>query len=462
MRPLSIRTRLAGLYLLILATATIVLGGGAWWLFRASIIQAADATLAARVDGTRRFIEASEQELPPEELQDEFEEFADLTRGDVPLEVSDSTGRTLCRPAIAGWDALVVPVSPGDDLRPVEQFAAGAPFRAIVTNLVVSGHQYRVLAAIPMHTAYVALNRFGWLLAGLVPTVLLLAGAGGFWLSARALQPVDRMTRDVQSISTRHLDRRIAVPAADDELRRLAVTFNELLAGLQRSFDDMVRFAAEASHELRTPVSIARTTAEIALARPRDPDQYREAFAEVLNQTVRMSALVDNLLVLARSDAGVEPPDLARIDVRDAASAALHDVEGDATRRHLLLTRHLAESPVIVRGSAESLRRLIVILLDNAVRYTPEGGHVDLRVGRVESSATIEVSDSGPGIGAEELPRIFDRFYRGSAARQLAPDGTGLGLSIAKTIVDRHGGEIAVGNAPSGQGSRLTITIPLA
>ena len=233
----------------------------------------------------------------------------------------------------------------------------------------------------PTRTA--SLNRLGWLLTALVPGVLVFAAAGGFWISGRALAPVDRITRDVKSISWRNLDRRLDEPAADDELRRLAVTFNDMLARIQSAAAEMARFTADASHELRTPVSLTRTTAEVALGRDRSADEYRAALAEISTQMERMSALVNDLLLLARSDAGVEPacdddggPRRARDgDDRRApsdAGAGGRDARPGCRRRLRL----------IVTGNAESLRRLLVILLDNAIKYTPRDGHVTVRVSR--------------------------------------------------------------------------------
>jgi HAMP domain-containing protein len=247
MSGVSIRTRLTAGYLAVLAVATLALAGGAWYLMRASMTRAADASLAARLAGTRHFIDAAQRELPKEELLDEFQEFADLTSGETLLEVTDDNGRRLCHPALAGWDALPARSPSASDGRPFQTDIGGQPYRALTTSLDVGGHRYQVTTAIPMSTADAALHRFGWLLAGLVPAVLLFSTAGGFWLSGRALAPVDRMTRDVQQISVSDPSRRLDVPPAGDELSRLAETFNGMLVRWQRAFADMIRFTADAA-----------------------------------------------------------------------------------------------------------------------------------------------------------------------------------------------------------------------
>jgi signal transduction histidine kinase len=293
--------------------------------------------------------------------------------------------------------------------------------------------------------------------------VMLLAAAGGWWISGRALAPVDRMTRAVQAISRRNLDQRLDVPGADDEVRRLAVTFNDMLIRLHTSVADMVRFTAEAAHELRTPVSLVRTTAEVSLAKDRPAPAYREALADVLDQAERMSILVNDLLTLARADAGVEAEEMRPVDLRVIAELAAHEIRAAAARRCLAFETDLSDA-VEVRGNRESLRRLMLILLDNAIKYTPPGGSVRLRVSSEQSpraehaSGIIDVIDTGHGIDLAEGPHIFERFYRGATARQQT-DGSGLGLSIARAIVERHRGSIAVNPGGDGRGCHVVVRL---
>jgi heavy metal sensor kinase len=361
-----------------------------------------------------------------------------------------------------GWADLKIPVPGASAPQFSARFASGRPFRVAAATLVVDAKTYRVTAAIPMGPTYAALGRFAWSLALLLPLVVLLTAAGGWWISGRALSPVDQMTRAVQAISLRNLDRRLDVPTADDELQRLAVTFNDMLKRLQTAVADMVRFTAEASHELKTPVSIVRATAEVTLSRERTAAEYRHALADVLEQSERMSALVNDLLALARVDAGVEASDSATVDLGAIGQDVSREVQASMDRKTLTYTASLA-ADVNTRGSAESFRRLMLILLDNAIKYTPEGGCVWLRVATAISGGSgaciVEVTDTGTGIDPSERSRVFDRFYRSAAARQHA-DGSGLGLSIARAIVERHGGTIAVGPGPDCRGTRITARVP--
>jgi heavy metal sensor kinase len=449
----SIRTKLTTWYVAVLALAMLATAGGGWMLLRRSIVETADANLSARLDGVRTFIDHTERELPPTDVSDEFQEYAELTAGESLLEVTDAAGRTLCRPSMPHWEDVRVETS-GAGTYAMRQ-VLGRPFRVAATSLVTERGRYQITVAMPMGPAYEALTRWGWWLALLLPLVAVLAGAGGSWISGRALAPVDRMTRAVKEISLSSLNRRLEVPTGDDELRRLATTFNEMLARLEGAVADMVRFTAEAAHELRTPVSVVRGTAELALARPRTTVEYHQALGEVLLESERMSVLVADLLALARADAGVDAPASAVVDLGDLAEEAARDFRSVCAQRGL--TFDVQSTAGTVRGSRESLRRLIVILLDNATKYTPTGGAVRLRAER----GRLEVADTGPGIDFDEQPRVFDRFYRGTAAR-LHPGGSGLGLSIARTIVERHGGAIRVQSAPPALGTVVEVRFPTA
>ena len=268
----SIRTRLTVWYLAVIVPATIALAIGSWWLARRSLNDEVDRTLAARLEGTREFLEAMAREgLHGDEMKEEFGEYVELSRGAVLLEVTDAAGTVLSRPSRPGWAALADEASLAaiPSAAPVDRVESGEPFRVARATIHAGAAEYRAVVATSTRASHDALRRFAWLLGGLAPAVLLIAGLGGYWIAGRALAPVDRMTRTVQETTLRSLDRRLEVPAADDELRRLAVTFNEMLARMQVGVADLTRLTAEASHELRTPVSLVRTTAEIALSRPR-------------------------------------------------------------------------------------------------------------------------------------------------------------------------------------------------
>lgn len=445
MRSLSIRARLTTWYVAVLAVATLTLTGAGWWFSTQSVIRAVDISLQARVEGVRRFLDNPRTRLTVEGLRDEFGEYAELTRGEALLEVVGPSGAVLVQPSVPGWREMADAAGPSTSAPAVvasDRPLGRLPFRVASASIDAAGGRYRVTVAAPMGPSYDALNQFHRLLFLLLPGVLALAALGGYWISGRALAPVDDITRFVQAITVQRLDQRVELPPANDEIRRLASTFNGVLAQLQVAVGDIVRFTADASHELRTPVALVRTTAELALRRERTPDEYRTALAEVLGHSERMSALVEELLVLARSDAGIEPAQETAFALLAVTRRSYREAAALAATKGVRLSSEEPAEDVLVGGDGLSLRRVLMILLDNAVRYSPAGGQVRLLVRHDANDdgrdVSIVVVDEGIGVDVGEIPRLFERFYRGTRARLHEPDGSGLGLAIARTIADRY------------------------
>ena len=466
----SIRVRLTAWYVGVLALATFVLGGASWWLSTQSVVRATDVGLVARIEGVRGFLNNPRTRLTVRDLQDEFSEYAELTRGEALLEVIGPSDVVLCRPSVPGW--LDMKAAVGVDANAGSRIVgdrdiAGQPYRVAVANIALGDDPYVVTVAAPMGPAYAALNRFHrWLLI-LLPIVLIIAAGGGYAVSRRALTPVDRMTSAVRTITVDSLSYRLDVPPVDDELSRLASTFNEMLARLDVAIRDIVRFTSDASLELRTPVALLRTTAELALRHPRSAQEYRQALADVASHAQHMSALVDDLLVLARTDAGLESHPLRAVDVRHILERTHRDMNNLAASRSVRVDIDVPATPVIIEGDSVGLQRLFVILLDNAVRYSSPGGLV--RISQIIADSAegagrtiVEIRDDGIGLDGVDRLRLFERFFRGTRARQHAPDGTGLGLSIAQTIVARHGGSIEIGPADvsTSHGCSVRVVLP--
>jgi heavy metal sensor kinase len=290
----------------------------------------------------------------------------------------------------------------------------------------------------------------------LVPCGILAAALGGYWISRRALAPVDRIASTARAITARDLGRRLDVPATGDELQRLTETLNAMLDRLEAAFRETTRFTADASHELRSPISVIRASAEIALRHDRSVEEYREALSGILRESERTSALVQDLLTLTRADAGVDVLRRTPLDLR----TLLEDMRGSlstlCTQASLDLQLDLPDQPVSTTGDSAALGRLVRLLVDNAVKYTPAPGRVTLSLTRTPEGAVVEVADTGIGIGAEDLLRVFDRFYRADMARSRDSGGGGLGLSIAKWIAEQHGGRITI-ESETGHGCRVTV-----
>ena len=291
-----------------------------------------------------------------------------------------------------------------------------------------------------------------------LPLALLIAGAGGFWLAARSLAPLGWMAEQARTITDRNLDSRLDVGAAHEELRVLADSFNGLLSRLDQSFETMRRFVADASHELRTPLSVIRGEADVALGQERSAGEYQESLVIIQDEARRLSRLVDDLLNLARADAGhvnLRTEEFYLNDLLAECCRAFHSAAG-AKRIDLQCN---CPGDVAFRGDPDLIRRLAFNLIDNAVRHTPEGGKVLVGLETAEDGLRIRVADSGVGISREAAPHIFERFYRGDQARSRQNGGFGLGLSIVKWIAESHRGAVDFTSTP-GTGTTFTVVLP--
>jgi heavy metal sensor kinase len=294
------------------------------------------------------------------------------------------------------------------------------------------------------------------LLLGL-PLGVAAAGLGGYTLARRALAPVERMADRARSITAERLKDRLPVDNPNDELGRLATVFNETLTRLEMSFDQMSRFTADASHELRTPLTAIRTVGEVGLRGRRDEAAYREIIGSMLEEVDRLSLLVDRLLTLSRAETGQEKLTIDIIELGNLADEVADQLGVLAEEKgQSIVVEHAAQPRWM--GDPLVLRQALLNLVDNAIKYTPEGGRITIRVDRSAAGAIIDVVDDGPGIPLELQRRIFDRFYRVDKSRSREKGGTGLGLSIAKSAVEINGGRLTL--EPGHQGSTFRITLP--
>jgi heavy metal sensor kinase len=331
--------------------------------------------------------------------------------------------------------------------------------RALATRIRAGDRELRVVILAPLAEVDHELGHVTAAVATAVPAALLVAGGLGYVLARRALAPVDRLRGMTEEVTADRLDRRLPVANPHDELGRLALTINAMIGRLEQSFAEVRRFTADASHELRTPLAVLRTEAELALARSDERTEQQQLLGSILEECERLTKLTDQLLTLSREDAGVakatrEPVDLAAL-VRDVADTLSPLAEAGQIRMEVR-----AEHPAIVRGDAARLRRVFVNLLDNALKYTPHGGAVNVALSVANGCAAVDVRDTGAGIPPEHLPHVFERFYRVDKARAREQGGTGLGLSIARSIVMAHGGRIELASTPRA-GTVCTVTLPL-
>jgi heavy metal sensor kinase len=298
----------------------------------------------------------------------------------------------------------------------------------------------------------------------LIPLAATLALLGGVWLAGRALRPVRLMAAQAARIGATTLDERLPASARDDELGRLAASFNQLLDRLETAFAQQQRFMAEASHELRTPIAVVRGEADLALSQPhRDEGSYRETLRVVAGESRRLTQIVDDLFLLARADAGQLPVDHRPVDLAAVAATSCRALRTVAAQWAIRLETS-AEGAVTAWGDDGLLRRLVDNLVRNAVAHGRRGGTVTVRVSNGAEGVRLTVEDEGPGIAPEVRDRIFERFYRGPAARAAKPDqggGAGLGLAIARGIAEAHGGTVVLARTgPDGSVFELRLPQP--
>ncbi len=305
------------------------------------------------------------------------------------------------------------------------------------------------------------LRRLREVLLWATPFVLLIGSLGGYWMSRRALQPVDEITRAAQSIGIENLSQRLEVPRAGDELRRLSETWNSMLARLEGAVKRLSQFTADASHELRTPITLIRATAELTLRRDRPVETYREALRQIIDESDRTARLIEDLLLLARADAGLPALPLDRVELTPLVRDVCEQGQILAEERQLEISAEAPEQPVYVEANDPALRRLLLLLVDNAVKYTPAGGRITVSVGMDPSGATVTVSDTGIGIPDAALPHVFERFYRVDESRSREAGGAGLGLAIAQWIAERHHASLEA-ESVVGQGSAFRVRFPSA
>ena len=294
---------------------------------------------------------------------------------------------------------------------------------------------------------------------------LILAGAAvvGYWLAGTSLRPVEGIMDEVEAISDgRSLHRRLAVPISGDEMARLALTVNGMLARLEKSFDSLHRFTADASHEMKTPLMVLRAGVERALVHPGVPAEILQSLDETLAQINQMSEMVENLLTLARADEGRAPLAVEEGDLRDIIGDVAETAGMLGETAGITVRSDIPTSPVPMAVDRHRIREMLLNLVTNAIKYTPQGGTVSLGLVQEDGSVVFTVGDTGIGIAPGDLPHIFDRFWRADPARSRTGDrpGTGLGLAITKWIAEAHGGSITVQSRP-GRGSVFTVRLPL-
>lgn len=325
----------------------------------------------------------------------------------------------------------------------------------------MGGHVYQIDAAVPTEPFDQALDNFRLVERRFLPLLVVLASLLGYWLSGRALAPVNRIIEGAERVGVRNLSERLEVPKAKDELKRLTETLNAMLDRIEASVKRITQFTADASHDLRTPLALIRANAELALRRPRSESEYQEALCRILATSEETTELIEKLLLLARADANVAQFGLEPVSLYPVLQRVAQKGKVLALGKGVAFSESVVPYSHTILGDEAALERLFLSILDNAVKYTPAGGQVSLLFHLENGQAVVEITDTGMGIDPKDLPHVFERFYRADRVRSRETRGSGLGLAIAKWITEIHGGTI---NAKSqvAKGSQFIVEIPLA
>jgi heavy metal sensor kinase len=466
MKRLSIGLRLTLWYLLVFAAAQFLFGTGMWIILRHSLYEIADDELTNQMDDLRHFLEAQKKDASIAKLQEEVTEAYVLEHSGDYLQLYVPPEEWIYRASFMQKMSFLPPVQDpsADDSWPEpiyeDRQLGGRPFRFLTQRVAVHGRQFTVQTGVPTDDIAHTLALFRRYLVMFAPIILLAASVVGYWISGRALSPVDALTRAARTITGSNLSRRLEPLHTGDELQRLSDTLNEMLSRIETAFLGVTQFTADASHELRTPISLIRTEAEIVLRKSRTEEEYRDALFHILMESEATTSMVEKLLSLARADSGQNALEMRPVDLGETVRRAANEWRALIGSKALEFTEVVTAGSLRVIGDDTALRQLLNILLDNAVKYTPGAGSVHLSVEERGDKAVLKVVDSGIGIAPEDQARIFERFYRADKARSRELGGAGLGLAIALWIVRQHHGSIQVESSP-GKGSAFTVELPL-
>ncbi len=370
-----------------------------------------------------------------------------------PLNNADArrAKQTVQKAALAANTAAKSP----NDISP--EISDCGPYRCVTLTLSYDNKPVVAQIAAPLARVQSQIDDLKRILASLAAVLLGVSALGGWLLAGRALRPIDELTRRARQITEHDLSQRLNLDQ-EDELGRMAATFDDMIVRLQQGFDRQKRFTSDASHELRTPLTVMQAELGLALARPRSAAEYRQTLESMDEEVSRLSSIVGDLLTLTRVDVDRASIHHDGVSLDEMLSSLAQGVGVIAAERAIEVKVDLLPSTTVL-GDAVRLRQLFTNLLDNAVNYTPDGGRVYVSIESTATEARVTVADTGIGIAAEHLPRIFERFYRADEARFHHAHGTGLGLAISWSIVQAHQGQITV-QSTQGQGTIFTVVLP--
>jgi two-component system heavy metal sensor histidine kinase CusS len=459
MRSLSLSAKLTLWYLTVTSIALLLFGLLSFGALRYSVVQSKRLTLMQRESRLLLFVEQNEKEHKITSITEQLRNYAVIAHEGNRVQIRDLDGNLIFPfdAAHASWLSHF----PKDCTEPQFEDAIldGQPATVMCHTTTLDGHPVRIYVGGALEENLHILDLYRKSLLLLLPCLVLIAAVCGYFLSSRAVRPVQRLTKAAVDIGIGNLSARLPLPLARDELWALANTWNQLLDRLEGAVTRLSKFSADASHDLRTSITVILATAQVSLNPRRSDKEVRDNLGRIVSECRTASTLLDALLSLARSTNFVYEVEFQRINVGDLVAAACLRVEGLAESSGLLMDWKLSEKDLFVEGDEILLQRLLGILLDNAIKFTPEGGEISVEAHAAQSGILVIVRDTGIGISEDIRRDIFDRFYQANLRDRKDKAGSGLGLAIARWIADAHRAELAVESTPT-KGSEFQIWFP--
>ena len=456
MKRLTIQARLTIWFFLSLGMILALFVAGSWVAMKASMYHSIDRDLRYRIGMVVPFVQL-ETLNTQERFRKEFANPSEEPIVGVFVQITDDQRNVLYESdVLRSHHVAVLPPGPSDGSVSIGTASTeGWPVRFAARRIVVGGIALTVHVVEPLRDLLSSLREYSFYLVLLVPAALLVATTAGYWMSRRALFPVEQIRREADAIDPADLAARLRVPPTEDELARLARTLNAMLSRIEAAFRSIQQFTADASHELRAPLALIITAGDVSLRRERSPEELEETLRKMVREARHMSKLVEQLLALARGDAHRLSTNMKAVDLAGMLRELCAELMPSAHAKGLRLISAIPDREIRIEGESMELRRLFLILLDNAIKYT-EAGSITMTLSEKDGLVKVAVADTGIGIEPASLPHVFDRFWRADKVRSRAEGGAGLGLSLAFQIVQHHGGTISL-ESEMGRGSVFSV-----
>ncbi|WP_263417988.1 sensor histidine kinase [Terriglobus albidus] len=458
MKSFSIRIRLTIWYAAVVAITIALLSCGIYLAAIWGVRRVADQELNAGINGIEAFLRHKFDINQVDNLGEELREHAALLPRNRMFRAIDQNGNLIYQP---DQMAVIPNVQPSEGTTVRNLKVGSRSYRTMSRYAYAGPYPFVVQVAVDQTEYHELLTGLAWLFVFITPLAGLFAAGTGYWMGGRALRPIQEITRATNSIDANNLERRLTITGTGDELDRLSETINGMLNRIAGSYERIKQFTADASHELRTPTAVVKASAEVLLMEDSQPDAARRTLNHIVSEADYMTRVIEDLLTLARASANDNLPPSELFELSESLRALEPRILSLARRKNIQIKTDFEKDLLLLKGNQNVVERVMMILVDNAVRYTPTGGTVQVEMWRNGLRGGFRVIDDGIGIPAELQSKVFERFYRVDVVRTPGDGGSGLGLSIAKSLTEVYGGSITLASEV-GKGTIFTVAFPCA